>query len=540
MPPVTVTAQKEPADAQKLPLSVTAVAEGTLVNAGVTVVSEAGIYAPNTFFSELTARKISNATFRGIGSSPANPGITTFVDGVPQLNTNSSSVELLDVHQIEFVRGPQSALFGRNTLGGLINVVSRRPLLERWTGGVTVPFANSDGRGVQAAFSGPLKTDTLGLGVALDYRERDGFSRNTVTGNTLDDRSAFAGKAQLVWKPSNLWESRVVISGERASDGDYALNDLAAVRSNPFEVARDFEGYTDRNVFSTTVLARRQGERLTLSSVTGVVKWRTRDLTDLDYTPLPLATRDNLEDDLQFTQEVRLASSAAAPVRLSDSANLQWQTGVFFFTQNYEQDAVNTYGPFVLSEFIDFSLSQHIPQSKLDDVGVGLFGQGTMTLNERLAVSFGARFDYEQKDADLRTFFAQTIPGFPLPSSTVEADRGFSSVSPHVSVAFSPVADRMLYASFGQGFKAGGFNPSSPAGNEVYDEEHAWHGEVGWKSTWAGGRLLANAAVFFIDWDDMQLNVPDPTCRGSSTSPMSATRAAGASRRIWQPGSTRM
>src|SRR5207247_7666936 len=89
--------------------------------------NDAAVLAPNTYFNEFTARKLSNARFRGIGSSPNNPGVTTFIDGVPQLNANSSSIELLDVDQIEFVRGPQSALFGRNTLGGLVNITSTRP-----------------------------------------------------------------------------------------------------------------------------------------------------------------------------------------------------------------------------------------------------------------------------------------------------------------------------------------------------------------------------------------------------------------------------
>jgi len=118
LPTVTVTAQKEPADAQTLPVSVTAVSRDTLANAGVTIVREAAIYAPNAQFSDFTARKLSNARFRGIGSSPANPAVTTYFDGVPQLNSNTSSIDLLDVEQIEFIRGPQSALFGRNTLAG--------------------------------------------------------------------------------------------------------------------------------------------------------------------------------------------------------------------------------------------------------------------------------------------------------------------------------------------------------------------------------------------------------------------------------------
>ena len=106
----------------------------TIERAGIRIVSEAAIFAPNVSFTEFTARKLSNPRFRGIGSSPANPAITTFIDGVPQLNSNSSSVELLDVEQIEFVRGPQSALFGRNTLGGLINVDQHAAALRQMDG----------------------------------------------------------------------------------------------------------------------------------------------------------------------------------------------------------------------------------------------------------------------------------------------------------------------------------------------------------------------------------------------------------------------
>src|SRR5258705_8996854 len=127
LPTVTVTAQKEPADPQQLPVSLTLVPLEALWNGGMNTLGDASIYAPNTYFSDFTARKLSNPRFRGIGSSPANPAITTNIDGVPQLNTNSSSIEFLDVTQVEFVRGPQSALFGRNALGGLVNIASTKP-----------------------------------------------------------------------------------------------------------------------------------------------------------------------------------------------------------------------------------------------------------------------------------------------------------------------------------------------------------------------------------------------------------------------------
>src|SRR5688572_23557560 len=332
LPPITVNVYKEPDDAQTLPVSVTAVPDRILSAAGVETVSDAAMLAPSTFFSEFTARKLSNARFRGIGSSPANPGVTTYIDNVPQLNTNSSSIEFMDIDQVEFVRGAQSALFGRNTLGGVVSIASRKPSLSKWTGGVTVPLANHSEWDARAHASGPI-SDRLGVGFTVGKGKRDGFTVNDITGNDLDSREASYGKAQVLWTPST-WELRLIVTGERARDGDYALNDIGALRQNPFHAARDFEGETSRDVFGTTVLTRREGQKISFSSTTGFVNWKTQDLTDLDYTPFPFATRENTEDAFQFTQEVRLASAANARIRLSDRASLKWQSGLFLFTQN--------------------------------------------------------------------------------------------------------------------------------------------------------------------------------------------------------------
>jgi len=505
LPPLVVTAQKEPADPQALPLSLTTVAKPTLQNAGINIVSEAGAYGPNLQFTEFTARKLSNARFRGIGSSPANPSITTFFDGVPQLNANTSSIDLVDVDQIEFVRGPQSALFGRNALGGLINVTSVRPSLSTWSGNLSVPFANSDARDVRGSVSGPLVANTLGMGVSLQYGRRDGYTVNDITGNDLDSRSAFAGKGQLLWTPMRSWETRVIINGERDRDGDYALSDLGGLRRNPYHTARDFEGFTHRDIFGTTILNRHEGSGLTLSATTGFLKWKTVDSTDLDYTPLPLITRDNAEESFQFTQEVRVANAVNAPIDLSDSVALKWQGGVFFFTQNYEQNATRNFSAGVLSPFLPFPVTQTSPQADLDDLGIGLFGQGVVTVSERLDLTAGLRFDHEQKDATLNVFFT---PAIAPPQQTI-ADEGFSNVSPQFAAAFHLQPNRTVYFSVANGYKAGGFNAASPPGTELYGEEHTWNFEGGVKTMWANGRVAANAAVFHIDWEDMQLNLPN-------------------------------
>ena len=508
LPPVTVTAQKEPEDARRLPVSVTAVSADTINRADIQIVSEAGIFAPNVTFTEFTARKLSNPRFRGIGSSPANPAVTTFLDGVPQLNSNSSSVDLLDVEQIEFVRGPQSALFGRNTLGGLINVASRKPTLGKWTGQLSVPFGNFANWELRGNAAGALIADTLSASAAFTYAERDGFTTNDVTNQNIDSRSGFSGKGQLLWKPAEKWETRLIVSGERARDGDYALNDLAALRENPFHSARDYEGYTHRDILGTTIQAERTGSSMRLSTITGFLKWKTEDSTDLDYSPLPIVTRNNAEEDFQFTQEVRVAS--VLPVKLSDAATLRWQSGIFLFTQNYQQDAVNTFSPYVFSQFIEFPVNQYSPVSQLDDFGLGVFGQGTVTLKEKLDLVAGMRVDYEDKNADLKTFFDPAV----APPTVVVTEDSFSHVSPQFAVAYRFRPEYNVYATVGNGFKAGGFNPASPAGSEAYGEETTWNLEGGLKALFANGRVALNSAVFFIDWNDMQLNVPNLNVAG--------------------------
>ena len=501
---VVVTAQKEPADPSKLPLSVTAVSDDLIKSAGITFVSDAGIFSPNTHFTEFSARKLSNPRIRGIGASPANPGVTTYVDGVPQFNSNTSSFDLVDVSQIEFVRGPQSALFGRNALGGLINISSGRPSLSKWGGNFSVPFGSDDMFDVRAGVSGPIATDKLAVGFSMAYATRDGFSTNVVTGNDIDSRESFAGKGQLLWTPNAMWETRVIVSGERARDGDYALNDLAAVRANPFEVARDYEGFTNRDIFSTTALVARKGQKISFLSTTGLVNWNTLDSTDLDYTPFPLSTRENKEEAVQFTQEVRFSSTAAAPIKVSGSSALRWQAGAVFFTQNYDQNAVNTIAPFVLSPQIPFTVMQTSPNAALDDVGVGMYGQGTLAFSDKFDLSFGLRFDYENRKADLLTSFDPQIAA-PI---VVNQERDFSDVSPQIAAAFRLKGQTLAYGTFSRAYKTGGFNPVSLPGSESYGEEHAWNIEGGIKSTVANGRVGLTASVFAIDWDDLQLNLP--------------------------------
>jgi len=363
---------------------------------------------------------------------------------------------------------------------------------------------------VRANASGPIGRKAA-IGFAISRAEREGYTTNDVTGNDLDFRDGTSAKAQLLLTPTPQWEARLIYTGERARDGDYALMDLGSLRQRPLHAARNFEGHTHRNVDGTTLLVRHEGKKLTFSSTTGHVLWKTDDETDLDYTPHPLITRTNVEKAGQFTQEFRFASAAAAPVRLSDRASLKWQTGVFLFSQNYEQNAVNRFAPFVLSPFLTFEASQ-VALADLDDTGVGVYGHGTVTF-DKVDVTLGSRFDRENRQAELTTFISAPNIGAPRPVP-VTVDKAFASVSPQASIFYRVRPDAGIYVSVTGGFKAGGFNAASPAGQEAYGEEKSWNIEGGLKSSWMARRLTANLAVFTIDWTDLQLNLPDANVPG--------------------------
>jgi iron complex outermembrane recepter protein len=503
---VTVTAQKEAEPASSAPLSITAVTQEVMTNANIQAVKPAAAYAPNVFINEFSARALSNPFFRGIGGSPTNPGVSTIIDGVPHLNSYSSNIELIDVDQIEFVRGPEGALYGRNTAGGLINITSRE-LSNTWKAQGQIEFGNYGFWDERASISSPLLKNRFGIALAGGYSSRDGYTINDFTGSNLDSREAGFGKAQLFYRVNDRLKLRFIFSGEHNNDGDYTLGDLGSIRANPHHVSRDFEGSNHRSVGSTTLVLDYRGSAIIFSSITGGIWWRNHSITDLDcQTAMPAngnlyATNDNVEKQHQFTQEFRFASSKDKPFSMGDAVNLDWQAGIFIFNQGYQQDYARNITTF-FGSFPD-SLS-----ADLGDSGVGLYGHAKVTAWKKISFIAGVRFDYEDKNADLAS-------GGAIKS----ANDSFSEVSPQFSVAYRFAQNHMSYISVSRGYKAGGFNPlpsgaPMPSGAESYGAEHTWNYELGQKAKWLEGKLEATAALFYIDWQNLQLNQQIPLSGG--------------------------
>ena len=500
LPSIIVTSQKEAQALQDLPASVTAATRSFLEDSGVRYVNDASMFAPNIVLTEFSARKLSNPRFRGIGSSPNNPAVTTYIDGVPQLNANTSSLELIDIDQIEFVRGPQGALFGRNTVGGLINISSIRPALDRVSGSVNAGFGDYGLREARFTVAAPVVPHEAGVSFAGGFSERDGYATNPLTGHDLDWREAYFGKAQLFWNLSKEWSARAILSGERARDGDYRLNDLLSARTNPSLAPRNFEGFTHRDVLAPTLLIAGKNGTMDLAFTTGAVWWKTLDATDLDYSPAPLIERENREKGKQFSQELRASSSK------NSSDALTWQAGAFYFWQDYDQTTFNYFpNPVFLRYPVGTPAFRSFTLAKLEDKGVGVFGQATFKPDAGATLSVGVRGDYEDKSADLRSF---TVPAGLGAVTTQMLSDDFSELSPHASASFRVAPDQLTYVVIARGYKAGGFNAASPVGTERFEQETSWNYEAGWKGTWLDHKLRTNLAAFHTRWTDLQLNVP--------------------------------
>jgi iron complex outermembrane recepter protein len=507
---ITVMARKEPEPAQSIPLSITAVTDSQFQEADIQEIHQAAAYSPNTFINEFTARALSNPFFRGIGGSPTNPGVSTFIDGVPQLNSFSSNIEMVDVGQIEFVRGPEGALYGRNTAGGLISITSRPPT-ETWKEQAQAAFGNYSYRNLRASISGPLLKDRFNLSLAGGYSGRDGYTQNDVTRRDMDKRVAGFGKGQFLFRVSDRLKIKLIVSGEQDQDGDYALGDLNYIRAHPNHVSRDFEGYTHRSVGSTTLVADYHSSALDFSSTSGGVWWKNHSITDLDYQTASFsngglyAIRDAVDQNHQFTQEFRFASARDKAIHLSNNLNLKWQAGIFIFDQNDQQNATND----ISSAFSFFPRSVSKSSADMNDWGMGIYGQTEFAAWKKLHITAGVRFDYENKNAILG---ADSRP-------SIDRSNAFSEASPQFSAAYRYSPYQMSYVSVSRGYKAGGFNPApagvpAPAGTEGYGAEHTWNYELGHKSGWLGDKLESTLAFFYIDWKNLQLNQQIPYSGG--------------------------
>jgi iron complex outermembrane receptor protein len=506
-----VTARKRAESIDRIPASVTSVSADEIEAAGMRSLADAARLVPNLNLTEFTSRRLSFPFIRGVGSGQGEAGVVTYIDGVPQLTTGSTNLPLAGLDRIEFLRGPQGVLYGRNALGGVIHLHSRRPSTTPEFG-VGIGLGNYDLREVSASYSGPIGRGESAPLVGFDFNHsrRSGYTKNQFTGNDVDDRDAYFGRAQTLFTPGDNTEVRVSIYGERARDGGFALTNVypaplnpllgPGLKANPHRLSQDFEGVAERSIIAPSVNWTVFGDAVDFTSITSYQDWDILETSDFDFSFAPAVIRTTEEDQQYFSQELRWGTAESR----RDENSVSWLAGVQAFVAESGRASQNNFlvaqPPAIPFPGVDSSTG------RFRDYGIGLFAEGTIAPAENVEVTAGLRYDHETKRADLdQTFYAF---GAGTPVSNSRPDEDYGELLPSVSAAVRPDESTTIYASASKGYKAGGFNLTAPVGQLEYNPEENWSYEFGVKRTCLDGRAAVRLAVFYIDWEDMQLNVP--------------------------------
>ena len=502
-----VTARKRAEPLEDVPGAVTVITADEIGAAGLRTLSDAVQSVPNMTVTEFSSRRLSFPYVRGVGAGQGEAAVVTYVDGVAQLTTGSANLPLVGLERVEILRGPQGALYGRNALGGVIKLESRRPGPEPQVsfGATAAEYETFE---LDASYSGPIGNSARGpyLGLSVLDSQREGYTKNLFTGDRVDDRDAFFGRAQVLFDTSDSSEVRVGVHGERSRDGGFVLSDLDGLRQRPHRIDQDFEGVAERDVLAPFVHWRVFGDDMDFTSITAYTDWDVLETSDFDFSPADLVRRRTTEEQEYLSQELRLASPGDR-LHAEEGRGLRWVTGVQAFVADSDRAAVNDFRQPIPVVGTDTS------SGDFEDYGVGVFGEATYAVSRDLDLTAGVRYDHESKEAELRSTFVDG-GGNVLSDVRTEGDEDYDVVLPSVGASWYATETATVYASVAKGYRAGGFNLRAPVGSEDFDPEENWSYELGVKTSLAEDRVQLRLAAFHIDWEDMQLNLFDSMAGG--------------------------
>ena len=489
---MTVTAQKREENVQDVPMSISVFSDIELEDAGIKDTSDLVRFAPNLYLKESMAENV--LILRGISSfdtSMYSP-VGFYMDGVNFPLHYMYNTELFDIERIEVLRGPQGTLYGRNSESGVINIVTKQPDNE-FRAKVLSEYGSYNSWRFGANVSGPILTNKLYLGVAMQYKLSDGYIENKFNN---DDESAEKdhknGRATLRWTPTEDWDISLIAD---AMDTDDQQNSYR-YRTGPFatdyyDIRHDItDEYSEQEGNGQVLRLKYEGDSFNLMSVTGLRNYEHKYTADLDCTddpnPFPFGfnwgTTFRKYDIEHMSEEFRISSP-------ENHGPFEWLMGVYGFKEKTD----------VSLELAGMGQST---DTDIDIDGYAVFGQSTYTLFDKLHLTAGLRFDHQDLEGKMKGI---GMFGFPI---DVDKDLDYDEFLPKFSIGYDFTKDIMAYVSASKGYMVGGYNYGTMAISKeafCYDPEYTWNYEAGIKSSWFDKKLLANLSIFYIDIDDKQV-----------------------------------
>ena len=513
---VIVTATKREENIQDVPVAISAFSEEVLAERNVQEARD--LNAPNFLFPQMYTTSRSYISVRGIFQEVNNigfdGGFSAYLDGVYLGRNMAYDIDMAGVERVEILRGPQGTLFGKNTIGGLMNVVSKRPSQE-FEGNVQAEVGNFNLTRLRGSVNLPLADDLLAARISVQKVDRDGYVKNLTGGPEGGSIDLLSSRAQILFTPlerlevslsldylesDNIGYTSEVIASESTVP---ALGDDKPFTYHPNQVP--VERKWDKGAALTAQYEFDNGH--TLTSISGARRTRTSWVLDGDATALDFYT-ENLNDQQDLlSQELRLASPSGG--------KLDYVLGLYYYDEDADATdpipftALYPGGPFLVYYNTRVNTEDYAAFAHLD-----------WHLTDALTLYGGVRYTDETKqlESERRVLPATYVipPGFVPglttdgtgvpPQVTSQIDSEEVTWEAGVKYAFSDAT--MAYAEVSTGFKSGGFNIRDGA---TVEPEHLTAYEIGAKTTLLEGRMTFNVAAFYNDYEDLQVRSLDLT-----------------------------
>jgi iron complex outermembrane receptor protein len=509
---VIVTAEKKEENLQAIPSSISAFNAKSINDYRLWNSKDLTGIVPNLYSANPgDGRNVTS--IRGITSSSYDPAVTTYIDGVNQFTLDTYIPQLFDVARIEVLRGPQGTLYGRNAMGGVINIITREPT-NKTNGFLEISAGNYGEQRYTGAIRTPIIKDKLFIGASLLYEGLDGYYTNEYDNSKFDKQHSVGGNYYLKYLVNDRWS--IALNAKHLANRNYGsftlAPDKAAAFADPFKVNQNAVAKLVDNTFNTSLSANYSGPGFNFTSQTSYQSNYRYYATpiDGDFSPADAITIINnygsqWNNIKVATEELRFTSPA------SSGSRLKWTAGSYLFYQNVPNKQATHFGKDAALVGSPDSNYAIINTTRAKSWGAALYAQSEYALTKKWDIIFGIRYDYQHSTEEVLGEYkpdASPVPVFETQPDT-SANVSYSAFSPRLSVAYHPLSNVVLFASYSRGYRTGGLtqlgaDPSQPP-LYTYKPEYSNNFEIGIKNTFLENRARANISFFYTTITDAQV-----------------------------------
>lgn len=508
---VVVTAEKQESNIQNVPVSITALSTRDIQAYRLWASSDLKGIVSN-LYSANPGDGRNVISIRGITSTSYDPAVVTYIDGVPQFTLDTYIPQLFDIDHIDVLKGPQGTLYGRNAMGGVINIFTKQPDDQ-----THVAFEISSGNyGLERYsfnLSAPLIKGKLYLGAAVLYEASDGYYINDYNNSNFDRQHRTADNISLKYLLNPKWSFALNMKNLwNRNNGAFALSPTTELAlSNPYHLDQNAIGEMVDNSLNTSLQIRYTGAKMDFTSLTAYQSnYRYyKNPVDGDFSPLDIISIVNdygkpWNDVNAWTEELRLSSPTASV------SPLKWAIGSYLFSQSAPNKQGTHFGADASLAGSPDSNYTIISTTQIKNKGLAFYGQVEYALSKKFNVAGGLRYDYQQSDAEVSGMYVPdgASTGFPTQADT-SGRTSYHALTPMLSVSYHAGENAHIYASYRQGYRTGGLtqlssDPSQPP-LYPYQPEFSNNYELGWKGNYFANRFHSNLAVFYNTVEDVQV-----------------------------------